>query len=124
MHHNDSILIGRMAGPCRLKYLESGKAVTSVRLAVQRNQDTTDWFDVILWEKQAEFVTNNGAKGRLLLCQGPLHTRKVSRTDGFEYWKVEMVGRTVRFMDKKPEGQAEPEAASESEAQQEEGTGE
>lgn len=123
MHHNVSVLIGRMSGPCKLTYTPtSGKAVANLRLAVSRGtkdsegKDVTDWFDVVVWEKQAEYVTNYGGKGRLLLCQGAMHNRLVRRQDGFEYWKTEMVAQVVRFLDPKPQAPAaDTETAAEGE---------
>ena len=70
---NKVILIGRLGNQPELKYTPSNRAVTELRLAVNRSwtdrgsgqrQEKTDWFSVEVWDKNAELgrgVHDHGA---------------------------------------------------------------
>ena len=80
---NRVILIGRLTKDPECRYTATGKAVCSMRLAVDRNlpsgssgQDA-DFVNIVAWEKLAETCTNNLQKGRLVLVEGRLQIRLV-----------------------------------------------
>lgn len=114
---NNVVLIGRLCKDPELRYLQSGKAVATIRLAVDRGtknaagEKETDFVDVIAWEKQAETVANYLQKGRLVAVQGRLQIRQYETTEGQRREKAEVVANQVRFLDRGPdssEGHAQP----------------
>lgn len=103
---NTITLIGRLTRDPELRYTQSGKAVATVRLAVDRGttnpqgERETDFIDVVVWDKQAETVANYLQKGRLVAVQGRLQIRQYETQEGQKREKAEVVANTVRFLDK------------------------
>lgn len=80
---NSVVLVGRAGQDPELKYLEpSGTAKATFNLAVDRpvkrteGVDTTDWFRIELWEKQAQVAADYVRKGSLVGIQGRLEFQK------------------------------------------------
>jgi single-strand DNA-binding protein len=68
-------LVGRAGADPEIKYLESGKVVCKLPLAVtrrSRNDDRPDWFNLEMWDKTAEVAGNYVKKGGLIGIQGSL----------------------------------------------------
>jgi single-strand DNA-binding protein len=107
---NTVVLIGRLTKDPELRYTQSGKAVSTIRLAVDRGttdaqgERETDFIDVVVWDKQAETVANFLARGRLVAVQGRLQVRQYETQEGQKREKAEVVANTVRFLDKAPDG--------------------
>ena len=58
---NTATVIGRAGQDAEIRYFESGKVKTTFSLAVNRwdsksKEETTDWFNIEVWDKQAEFA--------------------------------------------------------------------
>jgi single-strand DNA-binding protein len=103
---NHIVLIGRLTKDPELRYTPSGKAVATLRLAVDRGttnpqgEKETDFIDVVVWERQAETVANYLQKGRLVAVQGRLQIRQYETQEGQRREKAEVVAREVRFLDR------------------------
>jgi single-strand DNA-binding protein len=68
-------LVGRAGAEPEIKYLDSGKVVCKLPLAVtrrSRNDDRPDWFNLEMWDKTAEVAGNYVKKGGLIGIQGSL----------------------------------------------------
>lgn len=105
---NSVVLIGRLTKDPELRYTPSGKAVATLRLAVDRGttnpqgERETDFIDVVVWDKQAETVANYLQKGRLVAVQGRLQIRQYETQEGQRREKAEVVANQfggVRFLD-------------------------
>ncbi|MFZ5816180.1 MAG: single-stranded DNA-binding protein [Bacillota bacterium] len=102
---NSVVLIGRLTKDPELRYTPSGKAVATLRLAVDRGttnpqgEKETDFIDIVVWERQAETVANYLQKGRLVAVQGRLQIRQFETQEGQRREKAEIVASTVRFLD-------------------------
>ena len=94
---NKIILIGRLARDPELRRTGSGIAVTSFRLACDRDfksqsgEKETDWIDVVAWRNTAEFVSKYFTKGRLAIVEGRLQTRDWTDKDGNKRVATEVV---------------------------------
>lgn len=79
---NKVIMMGRIASDLELKKTPNGTSVCTFRFAVDRNyqkkgeEKVTDFFNVVAWRGTAEFITNWFSKGKMLLIEGELQTRK------------------------------------------------
>ena len=76
---NTATIIGRAGQDAEIKYFESGKVKTTFSLAVNRwdrktNGEVTDWYNIEVWDKQAEFASNYLKKGRLAAIEGRIRT--------------------------------------------------
>ena len=70
---NKAFLMGRLVADPELRHTQSGIAVASFRIAVDRDfkdKDTgerkADFINIVAWRSTAEFVSRYFAKGRIL----------------------------------------------------------
>ena len=64
---NSVVIVGRAGQDPDMKYFESGKVKTSFSVAVSRwskEGEKTDWFNIELWDKNAEFAGEYVKKGK------------------------------------------------------------
>ncbi len=105
MSMNRVCIMGRLTRSPELRRTQSGKAVTSFPIAVDRDgKDAgTDWFDVVAWERTAEFAAQYCAKGRKVVVDGRLQARDWTDKDGNKRRSVEIIANSVYFADSKPQ---------------------
>lgn len=100
---NRVILIGRLTKDPELKYTQSGKAVATFALAVNRAfaQDETDFIPCVVWQKQAENCAQYIGKGSLVAVEGRIQVRNYENKEGKRVYVTEVVAENVRFLDKR-----------------------
>ena len=105
---NRIIIMGRLVRDPELRTTQSGIAVTSFTLAVDRdfkNRDSgeksTDFIDVVAWRQTAEFVCKYFSKGRMAVSEGRLQIREWKDRDGNNRRTAEVVADNVYFGDSK-----------------------
>ncbi|HHT37111.1 MAG: single-stranded DNA-binding protein [Candidatus Wallacebacter cryptica] len=102
---NRIILIGRLVADPQLRYTQSGLAVTSFTIAVDRSfvsqngERETDFIDIVTWRKLAETCANHLNKGRLVAVEGRLQIRSYDDRDGIRRKAAEVVAEQVQFLD-------------------------
>ncbi len=104
---NKVILAGRLATDPEVRYTQTGKAVASFRLAVNKRfsrdqQNNADFFTIIAWQKLAEICGNNLAKGSQILVDGYLQIRSYDAQDGSKRYVTEIVASDIEFMGSRP----------------------
>ena len=101
---NCVILCGRTTTDIDLRTTTSGKSVTSFALAVDRpgTTDKTDFIPIVAWEKTAEFLQKYIGKGRKIIVEGFLSSRKYEDKNGNSRVAYEVVANRVEFADGKP----------------------
>jgi len=95
------VIAGHLGRDPELKYLENGKAVVRFSVAVSDKRgdvETTTWFDVNAWDKQAETCAKYLAKGRAVLVDGRIRSRKYAGKDGAEKVAWEVLADRVVFL--------------------------
>ena len=89
---NKVFLSGNLTKDPELKYTQKGKAYARVGIAVKRlfDKDATDFFNLVAFDKTAEFLTRYFLKGSRIFVEGRLQTSsyekngvKVNATDIF-----------------------------------------
>ena len=109
---NKIILMGRLTRDPELKRTQSGTAVTSFSLAVDRDfksqggEKETDFIDIVAWRNTAEFVSKYFTKGRMAVVEGRLQIRDWTDKDGGKRRSAEVIADNVYFGDSKSEGTA------------------
>lgn len=104
---NKVILIGRLTKDPDLRYTQSGTAVASFTLAVNRrfaNQNgerETDFINCVAWNKFAEFVANYFTKGQQMALEGRLQVRSYEGDGGKRRWVTEVVVEQMEFVGSK-----------------------
>jgi len=93
-------LIGRAGGIPEMRYTASGKAVAQLSLATdnyegrdeQGNARTsTEWHNLVLWERLADTATSYVQKGQLVYIEGRLRTRSWEDETGTKRNRTEVV---------------------------------
>ena len=104
---NKIILMGRLTRDPELRRTQSGTAVASFTLAVDRDykpQDgerETDFIDIVAWRGTGEFVSKYFTKGRMAVVEGRLQVRDWTDKDGNKRRSTEVVADNVYFGDSK-----------------------
>jgi len=81
---NKVILIGRLGGEPKGRYTQKGVPTTSFSIATNERwkessgegwQEHTEWHNIVVWGKLAEFSAEKLYKGQLIQVEGMLRTR-------------------------------------------------
>ena len=110
---NKVILIGRLGQDPKLSYTQSGSPVANFSMATDESYkdrdgnkiEQTEWHKVVVWNNQAEFVSNYLSKGRLVLVEGKIQTRKWEDEQGQPKYTTEIKAKSIQFLDSKGSGQ-------------------
>jgi len=99
------VLSGNLTKDPELRYLASGDAVTTLRLANNRRyrsgeewQEETTFIDVVVWGKQAESCGEYLSKGSPVLVEGNLRIREWETKEGSKRITPEIRARRVHFL--------------------------
>jgi len=109
---NKVILLGNLTRDPEMRYNPSGNPVCNFSLALSRNtkqgdewKKETDYFDIVVFGKQAENCGQYLNKGSGALVEGRLQQRRWETDDGQKRSKIEVVASNVQFMPKRQPGQ-------------------
>ena len=109
---NRIILMGRLTRDPELRHTQTGTAVASFSLAVDRdfrNRDSgekgVDFIDVVAWRNTAEFVSKYFTKGRMAVVEGRLQIRDWTDREGGKRRSAEVVADNIYFGDSKRDGE-------------------
>ena len=111
---NRIILIGRLTQDPTVRYTNTGIAIATFGLAVDRRyrnaqgERETDFINIVAWRKTAELCGQYLGKGRLVAVDGSLQTRTYQTPQGENRKVYEVVADNVQFLDRAP-GAAAPE---------------
>ena len=110
---NKVILIGNVVADPELRQTASGTSVTSFSLAVNRrfrqeNSQACDFFTVVAWRQQAEFVCRYFKKGQPILICGQLQTRSWTDNQGQKHYATEVVADEAGFVASASEAPSNP----------------
>lgn len=94
---NRATLICRLTRDPELRRTKSGRAVSTLRVAVNDGPEPT-FHDVVVWGKTAEVVCQFMRKGRLVHIEGRIQPRSWTAKDGSERRTVEVVANRVQFL--------------------------
>ena len=102
---NKIFIMGRLTRDPELRRTNSGTAVTSFTLAVDRdfkNADgtkETDFIDCVAWRSTAEFAAKYFTKGRMAIVEGKLQIRDWTDKDGNKRRNAEVIADNLYFGD-------------------------
>lgn len=106
---NRVVLIGRMTKDVELRYTQSGTAVGSFTLAVNRTfknsegERETDFINAVIWRKSAENLANFTGKGAQVAIEGRLQTRNYENNQGQRVYVTEVVVDNFSLLESKAE---------------------
>jgi single-strand DNA-binding protein len=106
---NSVTLIGNITNDLLVRYTGNGTAVISFGLATNRRYklpDSEEWkeeptfHNIVLFGKQAEFLTQRGRKGTRVYVTGRLQTRNWQDKEGKTNYKTEIVVDRMLLLDR------------------------
>ncbi len=111
---NKVILCGRLTADPELKQTQSGVAVVTFTLAVNRRFQSrsgdaaqaqqADFISVVAWRQTAEFISKYFKKGSALCVTGSIQTRNWQDQQGQKRYSTEVVVDEASFVDSRGEG--------------------
>ena len=103
---NKVCVMGRLTAAPELKATNTGKSVCSFSIAcskprVNGEDRPPDFFDVVAWKHNAEFICKWFDKGDVIIIDGRLQSRTYEDKNGNKRKAVEVVAEGVNFGGKK-----------------------
>ena len=108
---NRVVLIGRLTKDVEVRYTQSGVAVSTFSLAVNRQftnasgEREADFINGVIWRKAAENFANFTHKGALVAIEGRLQTRNYEDGNGKRVYVTEVVADNFSLLEKKSDSQ-------------------
>ncbi|MGR9014884.1 MAG: single-stranded DNA-binding protein, partial [Gammaproteobacteria bacterium] len=105
---NKVMLIGRLGADPEVRYLPSGSAVTTIRLATSRRwkdkqtgerKEETEWHRVVFFNRLAEIAGEYLKKGSQAYVEGRIRTQKWQGQDGQDRYSTEIVADSMNMLD-------------------------
>ena len=95
---------GRFTADPELRHTQSGIAVASFRLAVDRDfkdkdggERKADFLNVIAWRQTGEFVSKYFSKGQMAVVSGKLQSGSYTDKDGKKHYTTDIVAENIYF---------------------------
>ena len=105
--YNKVIMIGRLVADPEIKTVQQDVKVCQFKIAVDRRfsgkgeDKKSDFFNVVAWRQQAEFVTKYFSKGKMIMVEGEMTTRQYDDKDGKKSTWYEIVADRISFTGEK-----------------------
>ena len=117
---NKVILSGNLTRDPEVRYTQSGVAYARMGIAVNRpytsknadGQPQTDFFNLVSWNKQAEFCGRYLKKGSRILVEGRIENDNYEDKNGVKHYGVSIRVDTIEFAGGKREDGGEPNSGS------------
>lgn len=104
---NSVLAVGRAGKDAEIKYFESGKVRANFSIAVNRwdsktKSEVTDWFNIDVWDKLAEFAGEYIKKGIQVVVDGRIAQNKwTDKVTGNERESFLVVANNIRLLGSK-----------------------
>lgn len=100
---NNVSLIGRLTREAEGSQTNNGKSVCKFTLAVNRKfkNNECDFFNIVAWDKTAEFCSNYFKKGQQVAIVGSIQNRNWTDKEGKKCYITEIIANEVYFADSK-----------------------
>lgn len=105
---NTIVLLGRTTSDIELKQTQAGKSVATFSLAVKRpfTKDVTDFFNITVWDKQAELVSKYVGKGDQICIRGYLQNRTWEDSNGNKRYATDVIAQEITFCESKKDSES------------------
>ncbi|MBR1647270.1 MAG: single-stranded DNA-binding protein [Selenomonadaceae bacterium] len=102
---NRVFLSGNLTRDPEVRYTQTGKAFARMGIAVRRSfskdKEAVDFFNLVAWEKTAEFCGRYLTKGSRVLVEGRLQTSSYENKDGVKVNAVDVIADNIEFASSK-----------------------
>lgn len=112
---NKVMLIGRLGADPEVRYMPSGDAITTIRLATSRRwkdrntgerKEETEWHRVVFFSGLAKTAGEYLKKGSQVYVEGRIRTQKWQGQDGQDRYTTEIVADGMNMLDSRSGGTA------------------
>lgn len=112
---NKVMLIGRLGADPEVRYMPSGDAITTIRLATSRRwkdrntnerKEETEWHRVVFFSGLAKIAGEYLKKGSQCYVEGRIRTQKWQGQDGQDRYTTEIVADNMHMLDSRSGGTA------------------
>ena len=100
---NKVILIGNLGKDPEVKYTPSGVQIAKFSLATSERvkkgdnwEEKTDWHNIVLFSRQAEYAKEYLKKGMTVFVDGKISTRTWDDENGVRKYITEIIGNVVK----------------------------
>lgn len=101
------MIIGNLGRDPEMRYIASGKPVTTFSVATSRSwvtsdgdrRESTEWFNVVAWNNLAEICNQFLRKGSRVYVEGHLQTRSWDDENGCRHYRSEVVANEMLVLD-------------------------
>lgn len=113
---NKVMLIGNLGADPEVRYMPSGGAVTTIRLATSRRwkdkqtnerKEETEWHRVVFFNRLAEIAGEYLKKGSQIYVEGRIRTQKWQGQDGQDRYTTEIVAAELQMLGSRSGGTSE-----------------
>ena len=106
MSFNKITIVGNLGKDPELRYTPQGNAVCNISVATNEKrrdksgdlQDSTTWFRITLWGKQAENASKFLTKGSPIYIEGRLRVEEWADRDGKNRYTLEVQASDMQFL--------------------------
>lgn len=107
---NKTMLIGHLGADPEIRYMPSGDAIATIRLATTRRwkdrntnerKEETEWHRVVFFSGLAKVVEEFLRSGSRIYVEGRLHTQKWQGQDGQDRYSTEIVAENMQMLDRR-----------------------
>ena len=100
---NKVMVIGNLGRDPEMRYMPSGRPVTSFSVATTRSwtnadgerREETEWFNVVTWGNLAEICKQYLCKGQQVYIEGRMQTRSWEDHEGRKRFRTELVANEM-----------------------------
>jgi len=111
---NRVMVIGEVGRPPEMRYMPSGRPVTSFSVGARRSwqdadgetQEETEWFSVVAWGALAERCKADLRQDDQVYVEGRLQTRSWKADDGTSRFRAELVASEMILLNRAHEADA------------------
>ena len=109
---NTATIVGRVGRDSEIRYFESGKVKAQFSMAVNRwdsktKSEATDWFNIDVWDKLAEFAGEYIKKGIQIAVDGRIAQNKwTDKATGSEKESFFIIANNIRLLGSKRDTEA------------------
>ena len=116
---NQVTLYGNVSADPEMRKTKNGTSVATFSLATNESwrddkgekHENTEWHNIVIFGKQAEFAEMIIQKGTAVLISGKIRTRSWEKDDGTKAYRTEIVARTFTAGERRKKKQDAPHAA-------------
>ena len=102
---NKVLILGNLGKDPEIRQTQGGKSVANLTIATSEKwtddkgerKEHTEWHRVIAWNKLADICGKYLKKGRSILVEGKLQTRKHLK-DGVAHYNTEIIAESIQFI--------------------------